>query len=138
MHAAGPRDASGSQPDRLAGAVAGLTRRSEFLAVRQGRSWRGDSLVLQARKRDDARIPERTARFGYTATKALGNAVERNRARRRLREAVRRIAGEEARAGFDYVLIARKGALTQDFAGILEELRTAFRRVHGARQTQRR
>lgn len=94
--------------------------------------------MLQALGRDRSRDrsrdgggPDTSARFGYTATKALGNAVKRNRARRRLREAVRRVAGEGARAGFDYVLIAREGALTLDFAAIVEDLRTAFTKVHG-------
>lgn len=134
MHAAGQRDASGSPPEAdppLAGEYARLTRRSDFLAARSGRNWRTRSLVLQARRRSGDG-GDSTARFGFTATKALGNAVKRNRARRRLREAVRRVAGGNARAGFDYVLIAREGALTLDFAVIVEDLRTAFTRVHGS------
>ena len=70
------------------------------------------------------------ARFGFTVTKRLGKAVVRNRARRRLKEAVRLVAPELAQAGFDYVLIGRQGALDEAFGVILEELRTALRKIH--------
>ena len=63
-------------------------------------------------------------------TKKIGNAIKRNRIRRRLREAVRTVAPVCARAGCDYVLIARQGALTQQFAHLIEELETAFLRIH--------
>lgn len=108
-----------------------LTKRTEFLRVRGGRSWRAGSLVLQARQR-----PEMidgggdTARFGFTATKWLGNAVTRNRARRRLKETVRIMAQGLARPGYDYVVIARNGALTHPFAEIGKDLQVAFERVH--------
>lgn len=70
------------------------------------------------------------ARFGFTVTKKIGNAIKRNRIRRRLREAVRTTAPVCARAGCDYVLIARQGALTQQFAHLIEDLKTAFQRIH--------
>ena len=57
-------------------------------------------------------------RFGFTATKKLGNAVTRNRIRRRLKEAVRLVAPGAARAGCDYVLIAREAAATRPFAAL--------------------
>lgn len=106
-----------------------LKKRSEFLRVRGGRSWRAASLVLQARKRD-AENGAGAARFGFTATKRLGGAVTRNRARRRLKETVRAIAGEQARAGYDYVVIARQGALTRKFRDMQKDLGVAFEHVH--------
>ncbi|RMF02612.1 MAG: ribonuclease P protein component, partial [Alphaproteobacteria bacterium] len=76
-----------------------LTRRAEFLRARGGRSWAAPSLVIQARERPENGRP---ARFGFTATKKLGSAVKRNRARRRLKEAVRLSAARHARPGYDY------------------------------------
>lgn len=70
------------------------------------------------------------ARFGFTATKRLGNAVTRNRARRRLKETVRILAGDLARPGYDYVVIARNGALTRSFSDIGKDLQAALGRVH--------
>jgi len=108
-----------------------LTRRADFLRARRGRSWAARCLVLQALPNDrDAE----TARFGFTATKKIGSAVIRNRARRRMKEAVRQIAPDKARAGFDYVVIARQGILTHEFPDIVQELKTALCKVH---QTQR-
>lgn len=73
---------------------------------------------------------EAPARFGFTATKKLGNAVVRNRIRRRLREAVRLVAPEQARAGCDYVLIAREAAATRPFAALEKDLVAAFAALH--------
>lgn len=65
-------------------------------------------------------------RFGFTATKKLGNAVTRNRIRRRLKEAVRLVAPGAASAGCDYVLIAREAAATRPFAALERDLAAAF------------
>ncbi len=70
-------------------------------------------------------------RFGFTATKKLGNAVVRNRVKRRLRETVRQIAPQKARTGYDYVLIGRKSTLKRPFSSLLNDLAIAFARVHG-------
>jgi ribonuclease P protein component len=105
-----------------------LRKRAEFLRTRGGRSWAAPSLVLQARRRRNDETG--AARFGFTATKRLGSAVKRNRARRRLKEAVRLVAPSHARAGYDYVVIARQGTLTHAFPDIVKELQTALRRVH--------
>lgn len=75
--------------------------------------------------------PAATApRFGFTATKKLGNAVIRNRIRRRLKEVVRLVAPGAARAGFDYVLIAREVAATRSFADLERDLAAAFAALH--------
>lgn len=114
-----------------------LKKRAEYLRVRDGQSWRSPSLVLQARRRTEPiENNGRVARFGFTATKRLGNAVTRNRARRRLKETVRLVASDMARAGYDYVVIARQGALTRSFGDIQNDLRAAFERVHNGRKKQ--
>jgi ribonuclease P protein component len=90
-------------------------------------------LLLQARVRGaPSDIPENIARFGFTATKSLGNAVTRNRARRRLKEAVRLVAPSHAKGGYDYVLIAREGTLERQFTELTKDLERALSRVHQA------
>jgi ribonuclease P protein component len=115
-----------------------LLKRQDFLFVRDGRKANAATLTLQARGRPDEGAEPRA---GFTVTKKTGGAVERNRIRRRLREAVRRIGALHARAGHDYVVIGRVGALDAPFAAILNDLATAFGRVHadrhGARHTVR-
>lgn len=112
-----------------------LKKRAEFLRVREGRTWRARSLVLQARLRTvgsmrDSEPNQEMVRFGFTATKRLGSAVTRNRARRRLKESVRLAASAHVRPGYDYVVIARHGALTQTFDYIQEELCQALEGIH--------
>lgn len=72
------------------------------------------------------------ARFGFTVTKKMGNAPQRNRIRRRLREAVRAQAPATAQAGWDYVLIARNNALQCAFSTLLREVSHAVPRVPAA------
>ncbi len=89
------------------------------------------SLVLQARKRPNGADQSRDlARFGFTATKTLGSAVVRNRARRRLREAVRLTAPSHAVKGYDYVLIARSGTVKRPFTELVKDLERALAKVH--------
>lgn len=70
------------------------------------------------------------ARFGFTVTKQIGKAVIRNRIRRRLREAVRKLHPSCTLPHYDYVLIARAPALTCDFAELTQDLSVAFNRVN--------
>jgi len=108
-----------------------LKMRADFLRLRKGRAWRAPALVLQARcntGKPGAR--ENTARFGFTVTKRIGNAVIRNRARRRLKETARLVAGAHARPGYDYVVIARQGVLTRSFAQLQKDLCNALEGVH--------
>lgn len=84
--------------------------------------------LLQARDRGDSG----GARIGYTCSKKLGNAVMRNRAKRRLRALARQVLPGLARPGWDYVLIGRPGATAErDFAAMARELDAAMRKVHG-------
>jgi ribonuclease P protein component len=77
-----------------------------------------------------ASMHEDLARFGFTVTKKLGNAVTRNRMRRRLKEVVRLVAPTRARAGCDYVLIAREAAATRPFAALEQDLAAALAALH--------
>ncbi|MGH6726948.1 MAG: ribonuclease P protein component [Pseudolabrys sp.] len=108
-----------------------LKQRAEFLAAATGAKISAAAFVLQARRRKD----DGPARFGFTVSKKVGNAVERNRVRRRLREIVRHAAANRIRIGHDYVLIGRRAALNVPFARIAEDFEGALRRMHaGARK----
>ena len=111
-------------------AIGRLKTRAEFLHVRGGARYAAPSLVLQARRRNGKDEDRHLARFGFTATKGLGGAVVRNRARRRLKEAVRLTAPDHAVEGYDYVLIAREGTVQRRFADLIKDLERALAKVH--------
>jgi ribonuclease P protein component len=115
--------------------LATLTRRPEFLRVRAGSRWATPAFVLEARRRGG---PAAGARFGFTVSKQVGGAVERNRIRRRLKAAVRDVLLEHARGDFDYVLIARRAALDAIFASLVSDLVNALERVHSVRERTQR
>jgi ribonuclease P protein component len=115
-----------------------LRRRADFRAASSGLRTAAGGFVLQARPRDD----EGGVRVGFTVSRQVGNAVERNRVRRRLREIVRLAGDVEAgkaieankgmRNGHDYVLIGRRPALTLSFAEMQRQFGTALHRIHSA------
>ncbi|HVG50130.1 MAG TPA: ribonuclease P protein component [Xanthobacteraceae bacterium] len=110
-----------------------LKQRADFLAAASDAKASGtiahvSGFVMQMRARGD----NRPARVGFTVSKKVGNAVERNRVRRRLREVVRHAAPDALHPGCDYVLIGRRAAmalpfekLTEDFDGALTKLSKA-------------
>ena len=116
--------------------VTTLKKRAEFLRIRKGARWATPAFVLEAKVRspdDVARsASEPQARFGFTVTRQIGKAVDRNRIRRRLKAAVRGVSADHARREFDYVLIARRPALTSAFDALVADLVKAFERVHRA------
>jgi ribonuclease P protein component len=110
-----------------------LRQRADYLAAATGAKAPAAGFVLQARSRGDDRPP----RIGFTVTKKVGNAVERNRVRRRLRELVKLTAQGHVRTGHDYVMVGRRGALTIPFARMVEDFATALGRVHAGRKPAR-
>jgi ribonuclease P protein component len=106
-----------------------LRQRADFLAAATATKVPAAAFVLQARKRDD----DGPVRMGFTVSKKVGNAVERNRVRRRLREIVRLSGPGRMQTGHDYVLVGRKAALKAPFDKIAEEFDGALRRVHAGR-----
>ena len=99
-----------------------LTKRPQFLAAAQGRSVARGAVVVQALKRDDAP----TTRAGFTATRKIGGAVQRNRAKRRLRQAVHALLPLHGKPGFDYVFIARGGTISRPWPRLLDDVKTAL------------
>ncbi len=113
-----------------------LKNRPDFLRTAQAGRQSAGGFMLQARARGD---DNPLVRVGYTASKKTGNAVARNRAKRRLREVVRAILPVGGLPGWDYVLVARPGVtVSRDFALLLDDLRGALARVHLARAAQPR
>ncbi|QQA43373.1 ribonuclease P protein component [Pelagovum pacificum] len=106
-----------------------LRQRADFLACQhRGRSKGTPGFHLQALKRDDG---DATMRAGFTCSKKVGNAVARNRAKRRLREIARLELPAYGQPGWDYVLIGRREATADhDFATMREDLRAALAEVH--------
>jgi ribonuclease P protein component len=125
-----------------------LKTRPEFLKVAAtGAKWVTPGLVLQMRQRPATPAPgpaedtgPRQARVGFTVSRKVGNAIRRNRARRRLRAAVAEVLPEHGLAGCDYVLIGRAGTLKRGYADLLGDLRTALARIgtKGSRRRPRR
>jgi ribonuclease P protein component len=116
----GRRNSAGESPGRL-------TRRAEFQRVSRGRRLSVGAFTLQSRRREATEPDLAGPRVGLTVTRSVGGAVERNRVRRRLKEALRAAQPLEAEADHDYVLMARREALGRRFAALVEDVRTAFR-----------
>lgn len=142
-----------------------LKKRHEFLRVRGGRRCQNVAFLLESKPRPKlaghpnnstehdfhrppGRLPPRVGdksalapidgpRFGFTITKRLGNAVTRNRIRRRLKHAIAELAPEFARSGHDYVIVARRRAATLPYGDLKKGLERCFERVHDARDHNR-
>ena len=113
--------------------IATLKKRSDFLRVRAAARRRAaPGLVLQAAPMPEADAEQGLVRVGYTASRRIGNAVQRNRAKRRLRAAVAHVMPASAQCGCDYVVIARAATLTRPFDALVDDLAAALARV-GAR-----
>jgi ribonuclease P protein component len=110
-----------------------LKSRPQFLAVRNGEKRRGGFFLLEVLDRKE---PETEARVGFTVTKKHGNAVERNRMRRRLKEAVRLHAGFAMQPGHDYVVVARRDVLTASFEELAAELKARIETKPKHRRSQ--
>jgi ribonuclease P protein component len=103
-----------------------IKKRSDFLAANAGRRAATPGFVLLVRdRRDDD--PQR--RVGFTVTKKIGNAVVRNRMKRRFRALAREIIPAQGFAGSDHVMIGRAGGLERDFAALRNDLSSALKRV---------
>jgi ribonuclease P protein component len=111
-----------------------LKKRADFLRAAKGIRRVTPSLTLETCQTPE---PAEAVRVGFTATRKLGGAVERNRAKRRLRAAAAAVLPLSGRAGNDYVLVARPGTLTRHFSSLIEDLGQALAAAHQKQGTVR-
>lgn len=103
---------------------------ADFRRVRGGARWSTASFLIEARERPASTEGCEGARFGFTVTRKLGNAVVRNRIKRRLKEAIRTVDPALVRDRHDYVVVARSRALEQQFADLRREVEAALNGLH--------
>lgn len=107
-----------------------LKKRPDFLACAQAAHCARGAILIQARPRDGpGQEGGGLVRAGFTATKRIGGAVERNRAKRRMREAARLLLPGLASPGYDYVFIARGGVTTRPWPRLLDDVKSALIRL---------
>lgn len=116
-------------------AIERLKKRAEFLACAQAPSCARGAVVVQARPRGD---DQPLVRAGFTATKRIGGSVQRNRAKRRMREAARLLLPDLGRPGVDYVFIARGGVTTRPWVRLLDDMKSALIRLAAERDGRTR
>ena len=117
------QDESGSK--ELEFILGKVTKRSDYVKASRGRYIKTSSLFLQKVKRDDKKIP----RYGVTASKKIGIAVERNRAKRRIRHAIKEVLPKYGKNGYDYVVVATTKTNKVSWKTVLNDLEKAFREI---------
>jgi ribonuclease P protein component len=118
-----------------ASSVGRLKRRADFLRVAAlRRKWAAPGLILQAAPQPDSELAEASIRVGFTASRKVGNAVKRNRARRRLKALVREMIATGANPGLDLVLIARPATVDRPFDELRRDLQQSLQRTKAARK----
>ena len=117
------QDESGSK--ELEFILGKITKRSDYVKASRGRYIKTSSLFLQKVKRDDKKIP----RYGITASKKIGKAVERNRAKRRIRHAIKEVLPKYGKNGYDYVVVATIKTNKVSWKTLLNDLEKAFREI---------
>ncbi|MEL7026425.1 MAG: ribonuclease P protein component [Pseudomonadota bacterium] len=104
-----------------------MKKRADFLAANSGRRAATPGFVLLGRDRKDGA----PARFGFTCSKKVGNSVTRNRAKRRLRALAREVLAPDAKTGWDYIMIGRRGSTTErSYQLLIADLRRAVAKLH--------
>lgn len=110
-----------------------LKKRQDFVRIQHSRlkvATKGLVLCMASEPDDVSNRPSSSIHVGFTVTKTVGNSVERNRVRRRLRALVQEILPHFSQTNTAYVLIGRKAALERDYEGLKKDLRYALHTLH--------
>ena len=94
-----------------------ITKRSDYLRASKSKYFRSNSFIIQFYNRADDLGP----RYGVTATKKIGNAIKRNKAKRRIRNLVKDLLPKYGKNGYDYVFIAKENLINEDWEVLKEE-----------------
>ena len=124
------RQVGSEQAPAVSSCLEVLKNRSDFLRAARGRKKPMPGFLLQAWRRGPDDQPGEI-RVGFTCSKKVGNAVARNRAKRRLREVARAVLPHHGRKGWDYVLVGRAGeTANRPFDDMIQDLQTALKALH--------
>lgn len=124
-----PDACAGNTPPAVSVCLEVMTRRADFLAAARARRQGTAGMLVQGRERGDGTTG---IRVGFTCSKKVGNAVTRNRAKRRLRALAREVLPQMGRPGWDYVLIGKPSATVErGFADLRSDLIFALKKLHG-------
>ena len=94
-----------------------ITKRQDYLRASKSKYFRSNSFIIQFYNRADTLGP----RYGVTATKKIGNAIKRNKAKRRIRNLVKDLLPKYGKNGYDYVFIAKENLINEDWEVLKEE-----------------
>lgn len=129
---AGTTPEAAKTPPAVSVCLTVMARRADFLRAARAKRQATKGFVLQARKRGPDEGAPGAIRIGYTCSKKVGNAVARNRAKRRLREIARAVLPADGHPGWDYVLIGRADTTaTHPYPELVGDLRRALHNIHG-------
>lgn len=117
-------------------ALSSLRVRREYLAAAKAEKQVRRGLVLQARMRDDGEKTSTPIRFGLTASKKTGNAVTRNRIRRRLRALALSVLPQDGQSGYDYVMIGRIHTPQRSWSALQKDLSSALKAIHSEKSRE--
>ncbi|MBI36466.1 MAG: ribonuclease P protein component [Alphaproteobacteria bacterium] len=125
-----PRINSVENKEKKLPSIKTLKMRSDFIRIAsKKRYWSTPGLTLQVSETPRETYDKSVIRIGYTASKKVGNAVKRNRARRRLRETVRKLMPFQAETGNDFVIIARSETVSRPFQDLLSDLELSLKKL---------
>lgn len=117
------------------GIVPTISARRDFVSANHNsKKFITSCFILLARTRPDDHPAKPQARFGFTVTKKIGGAVTRNRVKRRLREATKRLAIQHSHEKNDYVIIARHKAIDCEYSVLERDMEFAFSRIHAMKE----
>lgn len=124
-------NAAGDSPPAVSVCLKVISNRADFLRAARAKRQGTSGMMVQAHRRNLEELAG-DIRVGFTCSKKVGNAIARNRAKRRLREVARLVLPEHGKPGWDYVLIGKPDiTASRSFSDLQSDLKYALRKIHG-------